>query len=542
MTGKQLSSICLLLALGAGGATGQPLEQPAGGGGDASISGRVLTGAPPAPLAGAVVNARATEGEFRTSAITDRDGRYSLTDLPDGRYTVTAYRGGYVTPDDEQATTVQVGAGEALTPIDLHLARGAVVTGIVTDRNGQPAVGARVEALRYRFRGGRREMRSAGLGDSADDRGMYRLYGLFPGEYYVVATTGFSRALMAAGAVAGSSSPTYYPNTTDLRTAQRLSLGIGAERVGVDITLATAHTGRVSGQVVDSQGRPLIRGSVRLIGRNPPGLSSHAGAVEPDGSFVVEGVPPGEYVLYTVTAALNGPIEFATMDLETTVGDVDQVVLRMTTGATAAGRIAIDGSTAVPFRPQDLQLYTVPVGFVDVPVGLGVGQVSQDWSFAIHGIGEGQLIRLLGLPQEWTLRAVLLDGRDVTDQPLDLPAGETTAGFTIEVTNRTTRFRATIVDDTGQPVTGARVVIFSADPARWQYPSRFVRTVRSDQNGIIDVRGLPAEDYLTFAANGIASGAETDTQFLERLRPAATAVTLGAGEMRELSIPLSEIP
>ena len=542
MTGKHLSSVCLLLALCAAGANGQPLEQPAAGGGDASISGRVLTGAPPAPLAGAVVNARATEGEFRTSAITDRDGRYSLTDLPDGRYIVTAYRGGYVTPDDEQAATVQVGAGEALTPIDLRLARGAVVTGIVTDQHGQPAVGARVEAQRYRFRGGRREMRSAGRGDNTDDRGMYRLYGLFPGEYYVVATTGFLRVLSVARGVTGSASATYYPNTTDLRSAQRLSLGIGTERTGVDITLATGLTGRVSGQVIDSQGRLLNRGSVSLIGRNPPGLGSYAGAVEPDGSFVVEGVPPGEYVLYTVTAALDGPIEFATIELETTAEDVDQIVLRMTTGATATGRIAIDGSTAVPFRPQDLQLYTVPVGSVDVPVGLGVGQVSQDWSFAIHGMGEGQLIRLLGLPEEWTLRAVLLDGRDVTDQPVELPAGETTAGFTIEVTNRTARFRATIVDDTGQPVTGARLVIFSADPARWQYPSRFVHSVRSDQDGIIDVRGLPPEDYLTFAATGIAIGAETDTVFLERLRPAATAVTLGAGEMRELSISLSEIP
>ena len=62
MTGTHVSAACLLLALCAASATGQPREQPAAGGGDASISGRVLTGAPPAPLAGAVVNARATEG------------------------------------------------------------------------------------------------------------------------------------------------------------------------------------------------------------------------------------------------------------------------------------------------------------------------------------------------------------------------------------------------------------------------------------------------------------------------------------------------
>ena len=184
----------------------------------------------------------------------------------------------------------------------------------------------------------------------------------------------------------------------------------------------------------------------------------------------------------------------------------------------------------------------MPQGYVDVPVGRGTGQVANDWSFEIQGIGDAQLVRLIGLPEDWELDAVLLNGQDITDQPVHLPAGRATQGFRVVVTDRTTRLLATVVDDDGRTVPGGQVVIFPTDDTRWTYPSRFVRTARPDQRGAIDVRGLPSERYLAFAAESIPRGAETDPDFLEQLRPLATSFTLGAGETRNLSIPLRDLP
>jgi len=230
--------------------------------------------------------------------------------------------------------------------------------------------------------------------------------------------------------------------------------------------------------------------------------------------------------------------------VDITVGqdDLDGLLLRTTAGATAAGTIAVRQGREVPFRPEELQLFTMPQGFVDLPVGRGTGRVGDDWSFEIESIGDAQLIRLIGLPDEWMLEAVLLNGQDITDQPIHLPAGRVTDGFRIVVADQTTRLLAAVTNGDGESVPGSRVVIFPDDETRWVYPSRFVRTARTDQRGVIDLERLPSAHYLAFATESIPRGAETDPSFLERLRPHATSFTLGAGETRDITIPLGELP
>ena len=422
---------------------------------------------------------------------------------------MTARRGGYLQlqygqlRSFEPGTPLQLEAGDTLTGVDFHLPRGAVLTGTVFDQHGQPAVGVRVAAQRYQFTSGRWDMAGIGRDDSTDDRGVYRLFGLPPGDYYVEA----SPRLTTSDPTRSAS--TYYPNSADLGSAQRVSLRAAQERLGIDVSLAFSNTARVSGRVVDAVGLPLASArSVSLVARNPSGLRNRSAPIQPDGSFVIEGVPPGEFTLYTNTPA--------------------------------TGTIAVAGGIDVPFLPDDLQLFTMPMGFVGVPAGRGIGQVKQDWSFEIHDMGDAQLIRLLGLPDGWELDAVLLNGQDITDQPAHLPAGRATGEFRVVVTDNATRLHATIVDDAGRPVTDCRVVIFAADETRWAYPSRFVRAVRPDQHGSIDVRGLPTEHYLAFAAPGIERGSATNPEFLDKISRTAASFTLGAGETRELTIAVSD--
>lgn len=546
-TGRRLTQLmlglCTAIGLTATAWAGQPRDHPAEVTGTASISGRVQASSPRAPLSDVIVSARAGNRGVTKLAVTDADGRYALTGLPPGRYTVSARKGGYLTIQYgqmrafEPGTPLQIEAGQALARIDLQLPRGSVLTGIVFDQHGEPAVGAMVRARRYQFASGRWDLVGVGSFDSSDDRGFYRLFGLPPGDYYieVTATAMFGRLAPRA--------PVYYPSAPDFGSAQRVSVGIGEEVGGLDVILTEGDTGQVSGLVVDARGRPQTGArSVNLVGRHPPGLRVRSGQIRADGSFMVEAVPPGEYVLYASTPASEGPVEFAAADLVIIGEDVENIVLRTTIGATATGTLVVDGNLSDAFAPEDLLLFTMPQGFVDVPVGRGTGRVDPDWSFEIGGMGDAQLVRLLGLPDGWVLEAVLLNGRNITDQPVHLPAGRTTGGFRIVVTDRTTRLRATIVDDDGRPVTDCRVVIFAADATRWQYPSRFVRAERPDQHGTIDVRGLPTEHYLVFAATGIPRGAETNPEFLGRIRPTATSFTLGAGETRHLTIRTRLLP
>ena len=244
----------------------------------ASISGRVSTGSPPSPLADATVTVRAENGAIGASAITDANGRFALTALPAGRYTLAARKGGYLTLQYgqtrafEKGTPIQLEPGETLKAVNLELPRGGVLTGRVVDHFGQPAVGARVEAERYQFASGRWDLVGVGRSDHTDDRGVYRIYGLPPGDYYLEVRASHLFGRTTPG-------PTYYPTAPDLESAQRVSVAIGAEVGGVDVILTDVEAARITGHVVDAAGRPQVRArSVSLVSRDPAGLNLRGGA------------------------------------------------------------------------------------------------------------------------------------------------------------------------------------------------------------------------------------------------------------------------
>ena len=128
---------------------------PASGSG--TIAGIVVSDdAQPRPLRRARVTVMGTSIEMPRTVITADDGSFSVTSLPAGRFTVTAAKDGYVpmaygaTRTARPGTPVAVGDQQSVT-VMLRLPRGAVITGTITDIDGQPAQGITVTALVRRY-------------------------------------------------------------------------------------------------------------------------------------------------------------------------------------------------------------------------------------------------------------------------------------------------------------------------------------------------------------------------------------------------------
>ena len=167
-------------------ASAQPLAV-----GTALVSGTVVVAGTGQPARRARVTLNATEGGGSRTATTDENGRYGFSALAAGRYSLSASKTGHVgvtfgaTRPGRPGTPIQLGDGEKFEAV-LQLPRGSVITGTVLDEHGEPTPGTPVRAMRYVMQAGRRTLQQSGTG-STDDRGIYRVYGLQPGEYLVSA-------------------------------------------------------------------------------------------------------------------------------------------------------------------------------------------------------------------------------------------------------------------------------------------------------------------------------------------------------------------
>ena len=183
---------------GRGGAGGRGGQQPtrdaqtAATAGTGVISGVVTTSGQGSPVRRARVTLSGAELRGGRSTLTNDQGAFTFVALPAGRFTLTASKAGYVDipfgakRPGRPGTPIQLAAAQKMERADIALPRGGVITGIVVDENGEPAPGTQVRVMRYVIRTGERQLQTAGQ-DQSDDRGMYRIYGLQPGEYLVSA-------------------------------------------------------------------------------------------------------------------------------------------------------------------------------------------------------------------------------------------------------------------------------------------------------------------------------------------------------------------
>ncbi len=162
--------------------------------GTATISGTVVTLASSEPIVDATVTLYAsTLASGRTSITTDGQGRFQFDHLAAGRYTVGAVKAGFVNVWFGER---QSGRGALAIPlrdaedrdIRLQLPHTNVITGRIVDERGNPAINASVRAVRFSMAFGYRRADSA-AGAQTDDRGVFRIHSLTPGDYAVCVWT-----------------------------------------------------------------------------------------------------------------------------------------------------------------------------------------------------------------------------------------------------------------------------------------------------------------------------------------------------------------
>ena len=489
---------------------------------------------------------------------TDAQGRFEYRSLPPQRYTLQFQAPRYVTLEygqkrpGESGTQIQVLDGDSVRAA-MKLPRASALEGTLLDEYGDPAPDAVVQLARRQYVAGRqRLMPAAGFVITAptDDRGRYRVSNLPPADYYVAALTGVYNGANDVGGFA----PTYFPGTTDSGGATPVTIPFGADGPITTFALVPEKTVRVSGTMVDADGKPVSgRGTLWLA--TPDRLKRMdfnlaRGATAPDGTFVLRNVPQGMYTMQGFAPAppdYRGPGNLSAFPfgwLPVTVGDadVDGLVLKTMPGTTLRGKIVVEDADAPPLSPSQVGIQPIPVEFDSAPVGGGPSpsEIHDDMTFEVTRLSGQCRIFVAVRARNLALKKITLNDEDITDTPIDLRTKDVD-GVEVVLTTKVTRVSGGVSDDRGSTADYA-VVIFASDPTKWIDRSRFVAFARPTQQGRFLLTGLPPEDYLAIALPGVNPAEIWDPEFLQQLRTQATAFTLGEGEAKALELKLRRRP
>ena len=531
-------------------------------------------------------------GDMRLERMTISDdaGRFSFDQLPAGRYTVTVEKEGYPSMSYGAKRPFRAGSGlslddgQALKDVVLKLARGAVLTGIVYDEVGQPLPGMLMMAWQIRNSlSGERTLDSALPNDGGvvtDDRGMYRIFGLPPGEYTVgtywafsgrgadvrvptdeeiraafqAAKTGAAAATASAvpGAAATAASrarynyaPVFAPGVIDPLTAATWTLAAGEERTGIDVRMQFQARAGIEGTVILPGGNPsgsFTRLSLsrrnRLQGLN----STRVFGAAPDGRFTATGLSPD---LYTLMAEVRGsessPALWALADLNLNPGETASVTLTLQPTLRLNAQVVFQGDALQP--PADLSTVAVRLWTVGSTFAQTTSQTDKAGVVTIGGIVPGRYAVVGSVPgpaatqgkPRWSVRSVMLGGRDITDLPIEINSSGM-PDLTVTFTDVVSELSGTLTTASGQPAMDAFVVVMPADKEYWFAISRRIASTRTDRSGRYVFRGLPAGEYRLAVTTDLVDGELQDANALAQLAAQSAPVTMTTGEKRVLDL------
>jgi hypothetical protein len=525
------------------------------------------------------------------------DGRFEFRELPAGRYEVSAFTSGFLrwryrqrAMDDRDIATVDVADGQIVDNIEMALPRGGVVTGRVVDGEARPVANIGVRLVRREFSLGRIELLplsnaplpgGEGFAALTNDRGEYQLFGVPPGDYFVVASSLAPREASWIGpnGLRVAYANTFYPGATGPSTAARLFLGFADVRHDITIRRVTVPVFEIRGYVIDKTGERVSSGRVQALSRGNLshgsfGLGLEAEArIQPTGEFVLTNVRPGRY---SVRVLLEPPDLRAGSAVERRINSFNSmggVAVDVNNEDLTGLRLAAPGLAhvrgSVVFDDATATASIVPAAVCATPTvwdaddgWLGVGTLvatpgSRDmyltgttgsgyqfeWTTMTGHIGATAYLCAERLTHQrtWHVKEIRANGRDVTDSGFDVDAVHP-PDLQIVLTNQQPRLTGLVMDASGSPRANRVVIVFAQDRTRWSMSSsRYVAVVFTDGSGRYRAT-VPAGDYYVAATEQGTMGSWTDPEFLASLVPHALRVSLRERARASWNLTVASLP
>ena len=484
------------------------------------------------------------------NTMTAADGRFEFKQVPAGAYTVafsaSMSRGTHLDqsfgepgPRDpwkpsRRVPPLELRDGETRENVDVALWPAVAVEGRVVDDAGEPIANADVHISQWDAP----SSMSMGRPRVTDDRGMFRFFGLRPGQYRICADG--EERFGPAEEARDKLIRTCYP--TAVRDSDAQPVVASAGEVGlIEIRLQRNRTYRISGIAIASSGTRILNPNVSLVTVTPTGTSSSSSSIQvkSDGQFIVSSVTPGDYAIQVGIGSWRfanpddkGEREMGYLPVRVDAADVDGVIVAASKAAKVAGRLVFEGGVAeqgtaklsIMARPDELP------GRGRIMFGpQSPATVRNDMSFELDGLFGPQLLMVMGAPRGWIVKSITYRGDDVTDTAVEFRSSSDPRLLEVTMTNRGAIVTGRVLGDNGKESSDASVVLLPADVSRWR-PFPGLPAIPPKADGTFTIGPLRAGEYILAAVTGISMTKlfepSARSEFAERIAKAGERITV----------------
>ncbi len=498
-------------------------------------------------ITGSVINAVTGEPINRTlvqlaggqAIMTASDGSFEFTGVSDSQTYLTARKPGFFSDEElhpgQQLMLIKT--AKIKDPVVLKLNPQSLITGRITDSNGEPIENAPITVFSTSIQDGRRRRTYVNQASPNED-GEFRFSGLRPGRYFLSAGSGLveppSRLAPTVKAAERGFPKTYYPGVPDRAEATPISLNPGQHAV-IDLLL---------------QSVPLYQVSVQIMGATPTGVGVQV--LSPDGDDAAPlfnfydpdtgvhrfSVPRGLYIISAsvqITSNQRQQILRAQTQVNVT-SDLDNIVLALAPTDSIPIEIRTeftkpDSPYSSPnFRPS-ANVHLIP----DRPFG------NDQFSQLESAQNPSPVLKDLEPGKYWVevdnsygyVQSLRCGSQDLTREPLTVAAGQHLPPIEIVLRDDSASLAVSLRSE--NPDTTATVVVVGSGNLQ-----NFVKVLQS-WNGNTGANDLAPGDYTIYAFDNIADLEYRNPDVLSAYSSRATRVTLAPNAKTNIVLDLIHV-
>jgi hypothetical protein len=496
-----------------------------------SIDGKVVNSITGEFVKKAVVTVHNRNNQHVYFTTTDQSGKFHIDNVQPDKYVASADAEGYANSRGVNDPKLFTAGAEPVSGVEVPIAPLSVITGKVVDDDGDALDGVTIMVLRYGYNDGAKTLQQVSAGQT-DDRGMYRIFDMQPGRYYlwVTAPQRYGGAAPPNSDRVHSTIPeesygmAFYPGVAEVSQATAHELKPGDEWTGADFKLTKRPAYHIRGRANIAAGG---RGNVQAEPCNPDpmpwfGLPNMAG--RQDGSFDLSGAVSGTYCLIVREPGRGGIALRQPVTVKD--ADVNDIVLNPPASFNVKGTIMVDGTP-----PTRMPTFGVSLRSADGDQQQHA-QVTGGTAFQVDNIFPGKhTIVLPSLPQTY-VKSILYGGQDVSSGVI--PDVEPGGALTITLGTDPGEIDGTV--QLGALESGTPVLIVAIPGDAYEQRQDLVRVTNSSAEGAFTMQGLAPGEYKVFAFASQDYQDSQDRELLKLLEGKATAVTVHAGAHEQASV------